>query len=83
MFSGISIFQDCEYLVKLASDGLTALTAVVIYGEPEIVHYLLSFIFNHKYHYMAYNNDFKCFHSVARIIQNFGRTFLIQFFMQG
>ena len=74
MFSGISIFQDCEYLVKLAIDGLTALTAVVIYGEPEIVHYLLSFIFNHKYHYMAYNNDFKCFHSVARIIQNFGRT---------
>ena len=41
MFSGISIFQDCEYLVKLAIDGLTALTAVVIYGEPEIVHYLL------------------------------------------
>jgi F-box protein, helicase, 18 len=73
MFNDVPILKNEVHLIHLATDGLSALTAVLIFSEPEVVHYLVSFLFNRKYYYMTYDN-IKVYNSIKNIIRNFGNT---------
>ena len=73
MFNDIPLFRGESKLVSLANDGLSALTAVVVFSNPEVVHHLVALLFNRRHHYLYYS-DQKTYSHVKHILGNFGNA---------
>ena len=73
MFNDIPLFRGESKLVSLAKDGLSALTAVVLFSNPEVVHHLVALLFNRRHHYLYYS-DHKTYSHVKHILGNFGNA---------
>lgn len=73
MFNDSPLFRGESKLVSLAKDGLCALTAVIVFSAPEVVHHLVALLFNRRLRHLYYS-DHKTYSHVKDILGSFGNA---------